>query len=99
PAPEKLEIEALLTGTRGQELKSRSAWEKLGELAPGDWHVHFTLGGVYIGERKWSQAEAEMNKATELNPKSGAAYNQLGYVYLTQDKNEEAIAAFKKYVE
>ena len=99
PEPEKVEIQALLAGTRGEELKSRTAWEKLAQLAPGDWHVHFTLGGVYSGERKWDQAAAELKRATDVNPKAGAAYNSLGYVYLVQDKNEEAIAAFKKYSE
>jgi tetratricopeptide (TPR) repeat protein len=99
PEPEKLEIEALLTGTRGEELKSRAAWEKVAKLAPGDWHVQFTLGGVYTGERKWDLAAAALKRATELNPRAGAAYNSLGYVYLTQEKNEEAIAAFRKYSE
>jgi tetratricopeptide (TPR) repeat protein len=99
PEPEKLEIQALLTGTRGEELKSRDAWEKVAKLAPGDWHVQFTLGGVYTGERKWDLAAAALKRATDLNPRAGAAYNSLGYVYLTQEKNEEAIAAFKKYSE
>ena len=63
PEPEKLEIQALLAGTRGEELKARAAWEKLAQLAPGDWHVHFTLGGVYSGERKWDQAAAELKRA------------------------------------
>jgi len=99
PKPEMLEIQALLAGTRGEELKSRSAWEKLAQIAPGDWHVHFTLGGVYMGERKWDPAATELKRATELNPNAGAAYNSLGYVYLTQDKNEEAIPTFKKYID
>jgi Flp pilus assembly protein TadD len=99
PEAEKLEIQALLSGAKGEELKSRSAWEKLAGLAPGDWHVHFTLGGVYTGERKWDQAAAALERATALNSKAGAAYNSLGYVYLTQEKNDQAIAAFKKYSE
>jgi tetratricopeptide (TPR) repeat protein len=99
PEPEKLEIQALLAGTRGKELDSRAAWEKLAKLAAGDWHVHFTLGGVYTGERKWDLAASELKRATELNPRAGTAFNSLGYVYLTQQKNDEAIAAFKKYCE
>ena len=99
PEPERIEIQALLAGARGEELKSRAAWAKLAEMVSGDWHVQFTLGGVYTGERKWEQAAVALKRATELNPKAGAAYNSLGYVYLTQDKKEEAIAAFKKYSE
>ena len=99
PEPERLEIQALLTGARGEELKSRAAWAKVAQMAPGDWHVQFTLGNVYTGERKWDQAAAALERATELNPQAGTAYNSLGYVYLTQDKKEQAIAAFKKYTE
>ena len=99
PEAERIEIMALHSGAKGEELKSRSAWERVATLAPDDWHVHFTLGGVYTGERKWDLAAAALERATKLNPKAGAAYNSLGYVYLTQEKNEEAIAAFKKYSE
>jgi predicted Zn-dependent protease len=99
PDAEKLEIQALLAGTRGEELKARDAWEKVARMAPGDWHVQFTLGGVYSGERKWDLAAAALKKATDLNPGAGAAYNSLGYVYLVQEKSDEAIATFKKYSE
>jgi len=97
PEPERIEIQALLAGTKGEELKSRDAWERLAKLAPGDWHVQFTLGQVYTGERKWDLAAASLKRATDLNPQAAAAFNQLGYVYLIQDKKEEAIATFKKY--
>jgi len=97
PEAEKLEVQALLDGTKGDELAFRSAWEKLAKLAPGDWHAHFTLGQTYLGERKYDLAASSLKRATDLNPRAAAAYNSLGYVYLLQDKPEPAINALKKY--
>jgi len=99
PEAERTEIQAMLADRRGEEQNARVLWQKLGTLAPGDWHVQFALGGQYQNERKYDQASAALEKATALNPKAGVAYNSLGYVYLSQNKNDAAIAAFKKYSE
>ncbi|HRI53985.1 MAG TPA: hypothetical protein PLW65_27790, partial [Pseudomonadota bacterium] len=44
-------------------------------------------------------ALADLQKATELDPKFGPAYNAIGHLQLRRDKLEEATRAFDKYVE
>ena len=99
PANERLLIQAMLADGQGQEEKARGLWERLAQIAPGDWHVQFTRGGQLTFQRKWAAAAAALEKAAALNPKSGAVYNSLGYAYLNQEKKDQAIEAFRKYSE
>ena len=45
PQNEGLLIQAMLADGEGHEEKARGLWEKLAQVAPGDWHVQFTRGG------------------------------------------------------
>src|SRR5271170_6608601 len=45
---------------------------------PDDATVHYDLGYVYSALKQLADAKSEYEKAIELNPKMGAAYQNLG---------------------
>ena len=99
PEAERMLIQAISAGRRGDENQNDALRRKLTEIAPGDWHVHFDLGQQLTASRKFDEAAASYQKAVALNPKAGTAYNSLGYAELAQNRPEQAIAAFKRYAE
>jgi tetratricopeptide (TPR) repeat protein len=99
PESERMLVQALAAGRRGDENEVIALRRKLADIAPGDWHVQFDWGQALVGSRKFDEAAAAYQKAVALNPKAGAAYNSLGYAQLAQNRPEEAIAAFKRYAE
>jgi tetratricopeptide (TPR) repeat protein len=99
PEAEKTWIEQAVAQRKGDEAKARELVKKMTELSPTDWRTHFYWAAQLYGERKLDESAAALKKATELNPGAGAGWNMLGYVSLLQGKNDDAIAAFKKYVE
>ena len=99
PETERMLVQAAAAQRRGNESENIALRRKLAEMAPGDWHVQFDLGQLFVTQRKWDEAAAAYQKAIALNPKAGAAHNSLGYALLAQDKHDEAIAAFERYAE
>ena len=99
PANERMLVQAIAAGRRGQESEVIAMRRKLADAAPGDWHVQFDLGQSLVGQRKWDEAAAAYEKAVTLNPKAGAAHNSLGYAHLAQNHHDQAITAFKRYAE
>lgn len=53
----------------------------------------------HIRKAEWAQAATLLEKATAADPKDYLAWFNLAYVYSEQDKNAEAIAAYRKSVE
>ena len=99
PEAERLTVEAMVAERKGDDAKAVELLKQLVQLVPGDWRAHWYLGIHASSERNWEEASAELKKAIELNPKAGAVYNQLGYVYLMQGKKDDAVAAFKSFAE
>jgi len=61
--------------------------------------VHFMRGAMYERQKKYDLAEAEFRKVLEINPKSAAAMNYLGY--MLADRNvrlQEALELIRKAV-
>jgi tetratricopeptide (TPR) repeat protein len=65
---------------------------------PQDAQIHFQLGYAYTALQKMDDARAEYRKATELDPKMGAAFLNLGLTELNSDP-AAAIAPFEKAAE
>lgn len=99
PEAERTHIEAILAMTRGDEAKAAELENKLVKLTPDDWRAHYWAAERARRAGDWARASESLKRASELNPKVGVVYNELGYAYLSQSKKDEAIAAFKKYVE
>ncbi len=63
-------------------------------MNPDDALTYNALGLAYYGEGMKSQAEASYKKATGLNKNYSDAYNNLGVLYLSDSKWDDAINAF-----
>ncbi|HYU41799.1 MAG TPA: tetratricopeptide repeat protein [Vicinamibacteria bacterium] len=54
------------------------------------------LGSAYFRQQKLAEAEAEYVEAARLNPKLGAAHNNLAVIYLMTDRPVDAESAIKR---
>ena len=77
--------------------KAIDYFQKAIELAPRDAGLHNNLGSVYADMGKVADAQAEFQKAADINPAgaSGYYYN-LGVVLVNQGKMDDAAVALKK---
>jgi len=66
---------------------------------PKEKQVHFYLANYYgFGPKKlYSQAIEEFNKALELDPQWGNAYDNLGFIYIDLWELDKALECFNKY--
>jgi Flp pilus assembly protein TadD len=97
PPTEKLVIDAMLAGRRGEFAESIILWKQLTDAVPKDSRSWAGLGAQFYAAEKYREAAETLKKATELNPKAGPAFNMLGYAHLVQGEAGPAIEAFKQY--
>ncbi len=57
------------------------------------------LGMIYASVKRFDDAIAATQKAMEVNPRSGVAWNVLSYTYSQMGRHDEAIAAAQKAAE
>jgi Tfp pilus assembly protein PilF len=77
--------------------QATATYQKLLALNPNDADAHNGLGAVYASVNKLPDAEAEFQKAAQLNPAGAAqAYYNLGAIMSNAGKMDEAAAAFKQ---
>lgn len=60
--------------------------------------IHTNLAGIYMGEKKYVEAEKELKAGVRSNPTSQLVYYTLGLVQLQLGKNKEAEASFRQTV-
>jgi tetratricopeptide (TPR) repeat protein len=71
--------------------------QKAIQFAPNDATLHGTLGAVYADMGKVAEAQAELQKAADLNPAGASSYYyNLGVVMVNQGKMDEAAVSLKK---
>lgn len=76
-----------------------AALEKAVQLDPNAANAHLLLGASLLELKRYAEAERELIKAYELGGRETANANLfLGQLYLSQQKNELALRAFKQYV-
>ncbi len=73
----------------------RQAQDRNLDLAP----VHRVAGLLRANAGFYEQAEAEYQRAIELEPSNGDAYRRLGQVYERNNQLDQALAAYKKAVD
>ena len=71
--------------------------QEMSKRYPEEKRVHFDLGLHYMGREMNDEAESELKKAIELDPKYGYALNQLAYLYSYQNDFERALEYFHRY--
>jgi len=71
-------------------------WEDAAEKSPQKWRPHVALGLALNAAGFSQEAIHEFKKAISLNPHAGEAYLNIGHIYFTQGKYEDAIPFFQK---
>jgi tetratricopeptide (TPR) repeat protein len=67
---------------------------------PGDWRFYYVRGIAYERDKQWPKAEADFQRALELNPDQPQVLNYLGYSWVDQGINlEPALEMIEKAVE
>lgn len=56
-----------------------------------NYQAHFNLGMLYLRQEKFSEAERELKRVTELNPKFNGGWSQLADVYRLQKDTGRAM--------
>ena len=70
-----------------------------GEL-PADWRFFYVRGIAYERAKEWPKAEADFQRALELNPEQPQVLNYLGYSWIDMDMHlDEALGMIEKAVE
>ncbi len=84
----------------GQYDMSVDTYQKAIAADPTNPDYHNNLGSVYADMRKIPEAQAEFQKAAEINPTGASRYYfNLGAIMTNSGKLDEAAAAFKKATE
>jgi tetratricopeptide (TPR) repeat protein len=96
--PERLLIEAILAGRRGEGSTQVSTLRRLTEVAPRYSRGHYLLGARLLAREDVEGGVVALEKATGLDPNNGGAQNMLGYAALRRGDAEGAISAFNEYV-
>jgi serine/threonine protein kinase len=97
---EGLYIKAILAGIEKGDKEQKKYFEILQEIAkkyPEEKRVHFDLAQYYLGKSMQDEAEAELLKATELDPEYGYALNLLAYQYSNKNYFGKALEYFERY--
>jgi tetratricopeptide (TPR) repeat protein len=95
---ERLVIQALDAGARGDVAAQRGHLTRLVEAFPGDERAHNLMGLFLFGAQDYQGAIAEFKRATAINPAFSQPYNMLGYSYRFLGRFQDAESAFKAYV-
>jgi len=83
----------IFIGTPPSEVRPRvlNAARKALELDPGLTEAHVLLADVYQEQWHWSDAEAEYNRALDLNPNDAASHLGFAHWLLCQGRTQEAL--------
>jgi Tfp pilus assembly protein PilF len=80
--------------------KASEFYAKALEMSPSDAGLHNNYGLVLAQQKKFAEAQAELEKAAALDPPGGGKYMfNLGAVLVNTQQTDPAIVAFKKAVE
>ena len=80
-----------------QEDKPRRSLQELQHIEPPgslSTRYQFDLGRTYMALEQWEQAETHFQQVVQHDPQHAEAWNNLGQVYMAQDKLPEAEHAF-----
>jgi tetratricopeptide (TPR) repeat protein len=73
--------------------------EKIDTAVKAIWAPLVNMAAKAADAGDYPKAEAMLKQATQINPQGAEAWINLGTVYLKQNKNAEAIEAYKKAIE
>jgi tetratricopeptide (TPR) repeat protein len=98
PEAERTLLEWLNAGKHGDLKTDVEKAARLVELAPKDPIAHIALAQDNLVARKFDEALAGFQKASDLDPRLGAPYLQMSFIYDVQGKRDEEVAVLRKWV-
>jgi tetratricopeptide (TPR) repeat protein len=99
PESEKLVIEGIHASRSGNHAGMLTAYNKVAELAPGDWHIWLMLGSDANATTDHAKAIKYFEKALAIKPDLAFAHDGLAQGHAGLREWEPAIASAKKQVE
>jgi serine/threonine protein kinase/Tfp pilus assembly protein PilF len=84
---------------QGKLVEAVAAFRKAIQLKPDFDIAHYNLANALRDQKKWAEAEAACRKVVELEPDLpdlAVGYNNLGVVLASQQRLDEAVAAFQR---
>ena len=72
--------------------------EKAAKTSP-NWEIHYTLGSLYLHDRKWNYAKRSLGDSLKLNSECGECYAKLGAIYMEQGDFGRVIPLLSRYKE
>jgi len=84
-----IEVQCLFYAGHDDEALDRAA--RTLELDPDFWVIHNVIGRIYIREKRYQEAFAELKRAIDLSHDSPEAIAQLGYGYAVSGDDENAL--------
>ena len=79
-----------------RDSESESTYKKAIELNPKKGEAYASLGALYLGQKKATEAVENLKKAAEFEPKIAVIHANLAVAYAAQGKTEESEAEFKR---
>ncbi|MEQ8188088.1 MAG: tetratricopeptide repeat protein [Candidatus Eremiobacterota bacterium] len=83
---------------KGMVSKSLEYYEKILELQPYNFIIHFKIGTIFAIKKDFSVAEKHYKEALSVKPDFDDAYFNLGLLYKNTGNNSGAIECFQSYL-
>ena len=99
PEIERLLAEALLAQLEERRPAALAALDALVGSLPGDKRAYHYRGLWRYRSGQLDGAQADFERATQLDSKYGPAWNALGHLHIRRDRLDDAQKAFEKYIE
>ena len=87
---------AILNDRQGKFKESAELYRKALQTSPGNPDIFCDMGYSMYLQRRWAEAEMNLQQALILKPEHARAHNNLGLVLAHTDRAEEALAHFRK---
>jgi tetratricopeptide (TPR) repeat protein len=78
---------------RGQDAKAQETWRALAQHVPTSAPAHHALARAAVARSDWKTAEAELNKALDLDGNLSEAREELAQLYQAQGRIGDALTA------
>ena len=101
-APERVDARvdlAKLAVHKGELERALLHLDEALERDPSDADVHDVYGVILLNQGDADGAERHLLTAVEVDPSYGSAWNNLGYLYETTGRNEQAIECYGQVIE
>lgn len=87
---------AMALAKAGNDARARTVLTALSEEQPASALYVYWLGRLDYDQRRYQEAVAKLQRATELDPKAARAWDALGLAFDMQGRTDKALAAFER---